>query len=270
MDILGVRTHVFRCGEGPPLLLVHGVGGPQTWQKVIQPLSRHFLVVVPHLPGFGKSDCPGRNLSTDDYCEAIREVVDELDISTITIAGTSYGGQIAATFSYRYPDRLERLILIASTGLSGERWFARSDVGWIFFSTFIKWTVLRNRRLLDVTGRSSFYDLSNRPDDLVSDFYTAISGTGKRNSWLRALKNASTPSVEFTRQLTQLRVATLILWGENDHTLHTRDALEFQRLIPRASLKVFSECAHSVPLEKPEEVCDAIIKFSMQPNVMLP
>ncbi|GEM_PF-3425134 len=261
LDVHGISTHVELSGAGEPLFLIHGVGGPQTWQKVLEPLSRHFQVIVPHLPGFGKSACPPGKFSTDDYGEAIDAVREKLEISAAAVAGTSYGGQIAATFALRHPDRVRKLILVASTGLSQQQWYARSNTTWIMFSTCLKHTLLRSRKLLELSGRRSFYDLRNRPADLTENFFAELRENGKRDVWLNCLRNLSTPSEDFRRQLATLTAPTLILWGGNDRAVPSNDALEFLRSIPRASLKIFSECAHSVPLEKPDEVCEAIVEF---------
>ncbi len=261
LEVQGISTHVLRGGTGAPLFLVHGVGGPNTWQKVIDPLARHFEVVVLHLPGFGRSACPQEKFSTNHYSDVINAVMERLKISRTAIAGTSYGAEISATFAFRHPDRVGKLILITSTGLGDRRWFARSDFRWWIFSFCLKHTLLRSRTLLDLSGRKSFYDLRNRPADLTDDFLTDIRQNGKRDTWLNCLRNLSTPSNKFRLGLATLEMPTLILWGGNDRAVQSNSALEFRRLIRHASLKIFSGCAHSVPLEKPAEVCDAIVEF---------
>ena len=261
LEIQGVRTHVVCHGDGKPLLLLHGVGGPQIWQKMIEPLALNFRVIVLHLPGFGKSDCPKGHLSTMEYSEVVGRVLDALNISSATIVGTSYGAQIAAMFSSENPGRVDSLILIACTGLSGGSRFARNEVVWRLFSTLMKYTLLRSRSLLGLAGHGAFYDLRNRPPDLVENFYSNISDDGKRDAWLNCVKNLSAPPDEFISRLALITSPTLILWGAADRAVPTRDAFEFRRLMSHASLNIIPEAGHSLPLEKPGELCDAITRF---------
>ena len=68
----GVKTHILRAGAGPLLLLIHGLGAPQMWQRVIEQLSRAFDVMVVSLPGFEESDCPPNLWSTKDSAVIFR------------------------------------------------------------------------------------------------------------------------------------------------------------------------------------------------------
>src|SRR5713101_6686113 len=93
----GIRTHVVHAGSGKPLLLLHGLGGPHMWQRVIEPCSTAFHVIAVDLPGFGASECPPSPYSTGRHAEFVVGVLDALSLPAATIAGISYGGQIAAT-----------------------------------------------------------------------------------------------------------------------------------------------------------------------------
>src|SRR6266581_624518 len=88
----GIRTFVLDVGSGNCLILIHGLGGPQMWQKIVEPLSRHFRVIVIHLPGFGKSECPPSDYSTEQHADAVDTVMNELRIERAIVAGISFGG----------------------------------------------------------------------------------------------------------------------------------------------------------------------------------
>src|SRR5512141_1006760 len=90
----GIRTHLVQRGEGETLVLLHGLGGPLMWDRVLEPLSHHFSVLVVDLPGFGDSDVPPLPFTTRQYCEFLLHLFDELRVGRATLVGHSYGGQI--------------------------------------------------------------------------------------------------------------------------------------------------------------------------------
>ena len=257
----GIRTHLRMGGAGYPLVLVHGLGGPSMWQRVIEPLSKQFHAIVIDLPGFGESDCAPKEFSTDEYADFLYHTIEALGIEKAAIAGISYGGQIAATFAARYADRLEKLILIASTGFVKLRFLFRSRRLWDMFSTVVKHTILHSQLLICLFGRFSFYNVGSRPSDLCEEFYRQLSQDGKREAWLNAIKSIYAGQKHFSSTLTSLRCSTLIIWGEDDKTVPAKFASEFQQRIPHSRLRTFAACAHSVPLEKPTELCEALFSF---------
>ena len=261
ITIDGIRTHVTQAGRGHPLVLIHGLGGPLMWQRVIDPLSQHFHVLVVDLPGFGDSDCPPKPFATEQCAEFIVHLLDGLSIQKATLIGISYGGQIGATVAFRYPERVEKLVLIASTGLTPNGFLTRS-IPWRIISAIMKNIVFRNRLLMRISSDLSFYDKSNRPSDFLQKFYRQISHDGKRDAWVNCLRNILLPDEDFIKNLSTLEIPVLIIWGENDRTISSKLAFEFQKRIPYSKVKLFSECAHSVPLEKPKELSTAIFEFA--------
>src|SRR5579862_3978918 len=80
LQISGIRTHISRLGAGKPLVLVHGLGGPLMWQRVVVPLAQSFDIITIDLPGFGESDSPTHNFSTQEYADFLLATLDRLDI----------------------------------------------------------------------------------------------------------------------------------------------------------------------------------------------
>lgn len=260
--IEGVRTHVAESGSGTPLVLIHGLGGPLMWQRVIEPLASHFHVIVIDLPGWGESDCPPFPYSTGMYADFLVQLLDHLNVQKALLAGISYGGQIAATIAGKNPGRAERLVLICCTGLSTESLLFRSKSIWPIFSSVARYTALRNQSLMCILGRRSFHDIRSRPPDLCHEFFRQLSGAGKREAWLNGLRNVYFPDDTFPADLAHIRVPTLIIWGKNDRTVPMDAAAQFHRNITNSTLKLFPECGHSVPLERPKELLDAVVEFS--------
>ncbi|MBI3194195.1 MAG: alpha/beta hydrolase [Ignavibacteriae bacterium] len=255
LSIDNCKIHVEEVGEGKPLLLIHGLGGSLMWQRVVEPLSKNFRVFVIDLPGFGQSEAPMRPFSTENYAECLAQVLDSFSIIKTTVAGISYGGQISATLASRYPERVERLVLVCSTGLGKIPFLFSNDAVWKIFSFIVKQTVLKSKTFLCLLGSLSFYKVSSRPSDLCKNYFQQLSQSGHQDALLNGVKNSFSGGEPFKQTLQKISAPTLILWGENDKTVPSNHAELLHRLIPNSSVEMFSECAHSVPLEKPKEFC---------------
>lgn len=106
------------AGAGPPLLLVHGLGGNRlTWDGVLDALATTHTVIAPDLPGHGQSDAPAGDYSLGAHASALRDLLIALGHRSVTLVGHSLGGGIAMQFAYQFPDRTDRLVLISSGGL---------------------------------------------------------------------------------------------------------------------------------------------------------
>ena len=109
---------VFRIGgSGPALLLIHGIGdSSQTWRNVLPELARTHLVIAPDLLGHGRSAKPRADYSVAAYANGMRDLLGVLGIDRVTLVGHSLGGGVAMQFAYQFPEKTERMVLVASGG----------------------------------------------------------------------------------------------------------------------------------------------------------
>jgi pimeloyl-ACP methyl ester carboxylesterase len=115
--IHGYRRAYRMAGDGPPLLLIHGIGdNSRAWLDVIPMLARKHLVIAPDLLGHGESDKPRADYSVAAYANGMRDLLTVLGIDRVTLVGHSLGGGVAMQFAYQFPERTERLVLVASGG----------------------------------------------------------------------------------------------------------------------------------------------------------
>lgn len=113
-----VNTHYMVAGEGSPLILLHGGANDWSdWELNIGPLSQYYRVYAPDLVGYGLSDRPEVDYSMDYFVDFLYNFTQALELKRANLAGYSLGGGIALGFALRFPSRVEKLVLVDSTGL---------------------------------------------------------------------------------------------------------------------------------------------------------
>lgn len=116
-----VSTALLEAGDGPPIVLLHGQGGfAGLWLPVIPVLSAGHRVVAPDLPGLGASTVDGDPLRPDEIHDWLEELIERTCPTPPTLVGISLGGQIAARFAAAHRDRIARLVLVDTPGLTGK------------------------------------------------------------------------------------------------------------------------------------------------------
>lgn len=125
-DVAFARIHghevaYLAAGEGPVVVLVHGIAGSSgTWARVLPSLAEHHTVIAPDLLGHGQSAKPRGDYSLGAYASGIRDLLTLLGHERATFVGHSLGGGIAMQLAYQFPPMCERLVLVASGGLGRE------------------------------------------------------------------------------------------------------------------------------------------------------
>src|ERR1039458_7602458 len=106
------------AGEGPTILLIHGIAGSSTtWRAVMPSLAEHYTVIAPDLLGHGQSAKPRGDYSLGAYASGIRDLLAVLGKERVTLIGHSLGGGVAMQFAYQFPEWAQRLVLVASGGV---------------------------------------------------------------------------------------------------------------------------------------------------------
>src|SRR5215208_8333280 len=123
-EVDGLRTHYLKAGEGnAPVLLLHGGGydsASLSYKHAIGSISRHHQVFAPDWPGYGQSDKPEIEYSTEYYVGFLGRLMDVLGLKKANLVGISMGGAISLGFGLRSPERVQKLVLVDSHGLGKE------------------------------------------------------------------------------------------------------------------------------------------------------
>lgn len=270
-DVEGLKICYHRAGAGPALVLLHGftVGSSLlTYGPVFAPLSEHFDVIIPDLPGYGSSASPKVPFATSDYAHFVVAFLDALGLAQVNLAGFSKGGAIALTVALQQPEKLHKLMLISSYALN--RYTHIPVIGSLALHTpwlvpgF--WFLLRQQpRLLPLLLK--LFIFANRPavtQELLSEIRTPLARPGHEKTFIQWLRRELGPTryrTEYSRVLTTLEVPTLLLHGKRDIVVPIQGAIRAARDMPNGALVKVPNCGHWLPREKPEVLLDNVLSF---------
>jgi pimeloyl-ACP methyl ester carboxylesterase len=257
----GVRYFV--GGDGPPLVLVHGLGGwAGNWRAVASRLVAGRRLVVPELPGHGGSDPVGSARSLDPFADAVLGVLAAEDAVPAPWVGHSLGALVGVHAAVRRPQAVRALVLAAAPGITSSTRLAEATVTVL--------GVLRPGRVLGkrsarVSGSPRLRTLAfggwgvADPVGLEPEAAAAfLEGPPQHRDTLtagRALVVAD-PRLELDR----VGCPCLCLWGASDNWVPLQDGMEYARRL-RAPLRAIADCGHLLIGERPDAVAAAIVDF---------
>lgn len=223
----------------PVLILIHGlVVSCRYLLPTARELSNDYAVYVPDFPGYGWSSKPphGQALNMAELADALAAWMDEIGIQRASLLGNSMGCQIIAQFALRYPQRLERAILVAPT-MDRKARTAHQEIGrWLLNAPF--------------EPKSLF--------PVVTLDYLQI---GFRR-FVRTFRFALQDHIE--EHLPHISVPTLVVRGSRDTVVPQRWAEEVTALLPRGKLVVIEKAAHDVNYNSPRQLAEAVRQFMQE------
>ena len=262
-EIKGVRLRYFVGGQGPPLILVHGLGGAAAnWTELVPLLVGRHRVLVPDLPGHGGSTALPAVAGLEPFADRVALLAEREGMLPAPVIGHSLGGMIVLRMALRRPEDVPAIVLAAAAGLSVGNVWGRNMLS--VFSTIrpgrlaarYRGRVSRSpllRRL--VFGFVSVADPVGLTDQAVEGFLAAqLLHTDVGSAWY-ALR-ADDPREE----LEAIGCPVLVLWGAEDVQLPLDDAFEYTRRL-RARLRVIPGCGHLLIGERPDACNQAIEEF---------
>lgn len=260
-------------GSGPVLLFIHGLLGSQKqWAHLVDELDEDHRLIVPDLFGHGESDKPVGDYSLGAHAATLRDLLDRLGIEQVTLVGHSLGGGIAMVFSYLFPERVDRLVLVASGGLGREvSPLLRSATlpGAEYVLPVIASGWMRDRiasagRLLGSVGL--------RPGPDVREVWTGFTSLGDgdtRRAFLattRAVIDPGGQSVNAHDYLPDATpIPTLVVWGTKDRMIPAWHAASATTSIENCRVELFQGAGHFPHLDDPDRFAALVREFVSTP-----
>ena len=273
-DLRTVRVHghevAYRTGgEGPVVLLVHGMAGSSDmWRPTIPLLAPHVTYVAPDLPGHGRSDKPKGDYSLGAQASFLRDLMAALGHERATVVGQSLGGGIALQFAYQYPERCERLALVGAGGLGQEvnpilRALTLPGIDLVLPLAFQP----LYRNVVDgVVGLMRKVGLQPTPVAMETwRSYCSLIEPETRRAFLATLTSVVDVSGQkisaHDRLYLASSLATLIVWGDADPIIPVHHAHETHEAIPGSRLELFEGAGHYPHCEDPVRFAEVLVDF---------
>ena len=244
----GIQTNYHDVGDGPPVLLIHGSGpgvtGWANWRLTIPALATRFRVLAPDMVGFGYTERPadGR-YNMENWVTHILGFMDALGIEHAHVVGNSFGGGLALALAIRAPQRVGKLVLMGSAGVSFPLTEGLDRV-WGYTPS-----IENMRGLLDLFA----YDRSLLNDDLARMRYEASIRPGFQEAFARMFPAPRQRGVDGLaspeRAIRALPHQAMIVHGREDKVIPLASSYQLFDMIARSQLHVFGECGHWTQIE---------------------
>ena len=241
VEAAGLTVEVRRGGAGVPLLVLHGELGVPGWLEAHQHLSESFDVIVPSLPGYGRTTRPDWIMGARDLAVWVTWFARDLELPMpLNLIGGSLGGWVAAEIATIAPQFIHKMVLVGAMGI-------KPDNGEIF-DYFLE------------SGATGLRRAFHRPDDapqFIRHYGKDLSQEAldvleqHREMTCRIAWKPYMHSLTLRHLLPAIDVPTLLVWGANDAIIPLESGEIYQRGIERSKLVVIEECGHMPDIEKP-------------------
>ena len=261
----GINLHYQRIGQGPDLVLIHGLtGNLAVWHLKIAPLLRdHFRVVTYDLRGHGYSDMPPSGYTANDMATDLEQFLDALEIEAPYLVGHSYGADTILYFAHRHPERVRKAIVIEAglAALIDQR--IRADwEGWRYWAE-----ALEHFGVPVPPEKRSDMDFLLRESLKIPKIYGPATGRPRKaEPLLKLLETTMVKDYEVVGDLTLENIARVqpeifLIYGEGSAYLGTFEYLKQHLPHSKSTLLPTSNWGHFGPLEQPELLARYISEY---------
>jgi len=269
LTINGHHVACYRAGDGPVVLLIHGMAGSSaTWNHVMPALAQRFTIVAPDLLGHGESAKPRGEYSLGAHANILRDVLNALGHDRATFVGQSLGGGVVMQMAYQFPERCERLVLVSSGGLG-------RDVSLLLRAL----TFPATERVLPLVCNSGVRAAADRLADWLRHVgvrvtpaaeemwrnYVSLADADTRRAFFRTLRAVIDLGGQSVSAADRLYLAaqmpTLIVWGAQDPFIPVEHAIATHAAIPDSRLEIFEGIGHFPHCEAPARFVEVLVDF---------
>jgi 2-hydroxy-6-oxonona-2,4-dienedioate hydrolase len=245
--VYGQNIHYFEVGQGPTVILLHGLGGAKEfWLANIGALAAKYHVYALDQIGFGQSDKPLLDYKIATFTDFLQGFMQVEKIAKATVVGNSFGGWIAIDFAVQHPEMVDKLVLVDAAGLA---WL--KPLPDLNPSTLAGW-----RTLIETV----FYNKKMVSDEAVAQAFTQHMRNNDGYTIERTVAGFASPQFE-DEKLASIHAATLVVWGREDELVPLASGEKFRDGIAGAKLLVIEHCGHVPQIEKAAEFNQALLEF---------
>jgi pimeloyl-ACP methyl ester carboxylesterase len=251
VQVAGYRLHYLVEGpaDGPPMVLVHGLGGrAEDWRNLAPWLAQAgFRVYMPDLPGFGRSEKPaGFSYSVRGQAEVLAGFLDAMGLKRVDLAGWSMGGAIVQHVAAKHPERVRRLILLDALGIN-------EKPNW-------------DTRLFTPTSPAEVEQLDTllmpNPPRIPGFIVRDILRVSDERAWVVRRAIASMSASDATDSLLpQFKMPVLIVWDAEDRIFPLSQGEKMHSLVPQSQFAIIHGCGHMAPVNCAAQIGPKMVEF---------
>jgi 4,5:9,10-diseco-3-hydroxy-5,9,17-trioxoandrosta-1(10),2-diene-4-oate hydrolase len=277
VTVAGKPIFVAEAGSGAPVVMLHGGGpgasGVSNYSRNIDSLAEHFRVIVPDLPGYGRS---AKDVDQSDpfgyLADMIHGLLDELGVGTACLVGNSYGGAAALRLALDTPQRVGKLVLMGPGGIGTTRGVPTAGLKSLL--AYYGGGEPSRDKLETFIRNYLVYEGACVPDSLIDTRYAASVDPEvvadpplRRPSGPTALRTLWRMDLTRDKRLKHLQTPTLVLWGRDDKVNRPSGGPMLANLMPNAELVMTSRTGHGMQRERAELFNRMAIDFLSAPSV---
>jgi pimeloyl-ACP methyl ester carboxylesterase len=239
VDVSGIRLELNRFGQGPPVLLLHSEEPLELDAPFVADLAKHYELIIPSPPGFGRSDRPDWVSSPDDIAYVYLALVDKLGFTDLAVLGLSLGGWIAAEMATKDGGAFGKMILTCPYGVK----FGGATDRDIADIWMLPPAEVSRRKWFDPAKGE--HDFKSMPEDVLA-IVARNNESFARFCWEPYMHNP-----KLKHRLQRVRVPTLFLWGADDGITSPDYGTRYAALVAGAGMAVIQQAGHYPHLEQP-------------------
>jgi pimeloyl-ACP methyl ester carboxylesterase len=247
IDVRSCKINMRRSGRGEPLLFLHGAQGLHADEPALEELAKHFDVIAPDHPGFGRSENMEHVDDITDLSLFYLDLLDTLELERVHVVGQCIGGWLALEMAVTSSARFRSLVLLNSAGIR-IRGVPRSDMFACSENDLLKLL------FADDNGADWLNNWRATPD--LEDIYDRNRAAAAKFSWSPRLCN---PKLD--RWLHRVSVPTHIIWGKEDRVIPPAYAEALKGMISGSTVVTLPRCAHLAHIEQPRVFADQVSQF---------
>ena len=254
LQIDGNKIRYLESGDSKKtLVLIHGLGASaERWEHVIPLFADEFRVVVPDLIGFGYSDKPLVDYTTEFFSEFLQKFFIASDIKRPNLIGSSLGGQIVAEYATLHSQEIEKLILVSPSGAMKKSTPALD--AYIMAALYPNEQSAKNAfELMEGSGKSV-------NEKIVNGFVERMRLPNAKLAFMSTLLGIKNSEL-ITSKLQTISTPTMIIWGSNDPVIPIQYADSFVSTIQHSRFFRMDGCGHNTYVHDPHVFASKVLEF---------
>jgi pimeloyl-ACP methyl ester carboxylesterase len=246
-DAAGIKLHVSRAGRGRPVLVLHHETGTLDRLPFYDALAARYDVLVPHHPGYSRSQRPEWMRHVRDIAVVYRGLLSELGLQKAALVGLGFGGWIAAEMASMAPGDISHLVLVGAMGI-------KPPVGDILDLAITGYLDYARAGFHDQKAFDRVYGAEPSNDQL--EMWDICREMSFRIAWKPYMYSQTLPHL-----LGAVRAPALLVWGDDDKVVPQSAAKRYAEALPNAKLEIVKGCGHCVDMEQPETLAKLVTDF---------